>query len=160
MRITSSFTVDAAPDQVFAYLLDVNQVVGCVPGAELSEVVDSQTFRGRLKIKVGAVQVVYQGTASIREVEEDDTSATVTIEGQGREIGGQGSVRAGLVLTVAATPQGGTEVRLETDLTVTGRIAQFGRGAIEDVSSRLIEQMGRCIGARLQAAPTGGRTAG
>ncbi|MEA2672256.1 MAG: uncharacterized protein QOG45_2476, partial [Chloroflexota bacterium] len=95
-----------------------------------------------------------------KEVAEDDTSATVTIEGEGREVGGQGSVRAGLVLTVAATPQGGSEVRLETDLTVTGRIAQFGRGAIEDVSRRLIDQMARCIGSRLQAAPTGGGAAG
>ena len=156
MRITSSFTVDAAPDQVFAYLLDVNQVVGCVPGAELAEVVDSQTFRGRLKIKVGAVQVAYQGTAHIVDMVEDDSSATVTIKGEGREIGGQGSVRADLALGVAATGDGGSTVSLSADLTVTGRVAQFGRGVIEDVSRRMMAQMGECIGARLQAAPAAG----
>jgi carbon monoxide dehydrogenase subunit G len=155
MKIESSFTVAAPPDRVFAYLLEVNQVVGCLPGAELSEIVDSQTFRGKLKIKVGAVQVTYQGTAHIVDMVEDDTSATVTIEGDGREVGGQGSVRAKLLLTVAATGDGGSEVRLESDLTVTGRVAQFGRGVIEDVSRRLIGQMGECIGARLQAAPAG-----
>jgi carbon monoxide dehydrogenase subunit G len=155
MKIESSFTVPAPPDRVFAYLLEVNQVVGCLPGAELSEIVDSQTFKGKLKVKVGAVQVTYQGTAHIVDMVEDDTSATVTIEGDGREVGGQGSVRAKLLLTVAATGDGGSEVRLESDLTVTGRVAQFGRGVIEDVSRRLIGQMGECIGARLQAAPAG-----
>jgi carbon monoxide dehydrogenase subunit G len=95
MRIDTSFTVDAPPDQVFAHLLDVNQVVGCVPGARLSEVVDSRTFRGTLKVKVGAVQVVYQGTAHLVDVDEEgETSATATIEAEGREVGGQGSVDA------------------------------------------------------------------
>ena len=156
MRIESSFTVAAPPDQVFAYLLEVNQVVGCLPGAELSEIVDSQTFRGKLKVKVGAVSVSYQGTAHIVDMVEDDTSATVTIEGEGREIGGQGSVRAKLLLTVSATDDGGSAVRLESDLTITGRVAQFGRGVIEDVSKRLMGQMGECIGTKLQAAPAGG----
>ncbi len=154
MKIESSFTVAAPSDVVFAYLLDVNQVVGCLPGAELTEVVDSQTFKGKLKIKVGAVQVTYQGTAHIVDMQEDDTRATVTIEGDGREIGGQGSVRAKLLLSVAATGEG-TDVSLEFDLTVTGRVAQFGRGVIEDVSRRLMGQMGTCIGERLQAAAAG-----
>jgi uncharacterized protein len=153
MKIESSFTVDAPPDRVFAYLLDVNQVVGCLPGAELSEVVDSQTFTGRLKIKVGAVQVTYQGTAHIVDMVEEESSATVTIEGDGREVGGQGTVRARLLLSVAATGASGSTVRLESDLTVTGRVAQFGRGVIEDVSRRLVTRMGECIGERLQAAP-------
>ena len=156
MKIESAFAVAAPPDQVFAYLLEVNQVVGCLPGAELSEVVDSQTFKGKLKIKVGAVQVSYQGTAHIVDIAEEEDSATVTIEGEGREIGGQGSVRAKLLLTVARTDEGGSTVRLESDLTVTGRVAQFGRGMIEDVSRRLMGQMGECIGSRLQAAPAVG----
>ena len=153
MRIESSFSVAASPDRVFAYLLEVNEVVGCLPGAELSEMVDSQTFRGKLKIKVGAVQVTYQGTARIVDMVEDDTQATVTIDGEGREIGGQGSVRAKLFLTVTATDDGGSTVSLDSDLTVTGRVAQFGRGVIEDVSRRLMSQMGECIGARLRATP-------
>ena len=151
MKIESSFTVAAAPDQVFAYLLDVNQVVGCLPGAELTEVVDSQTFKGKLKIKVGAVSVAYSGTAHIVDMVEDDDAATVTIKGDGREIGGQGSVRATLALSVRRTADGGSEVGLDADLTVTGRVAQFGRGVIEDVSRRMMGQMGECIGSRLQA---------
>jgi uncharacterized protein len=155
MRIESSFTVESPPDRVFAHLLDVNQVVGCLPGADLSEVVDSQTFRGRLKVKVGAVQVTYQGTAHIVDMTEEEGSATVTIEVDGREVGGQGTVRAKLRLTVAASGDAASTVTLVSELTVTGRVAQFGRGAMEDVSRRLVSQMGRCIGERLQAAPAG-----
>jgi carbon monoxide dehydrogenase subunit G len=160
MKIDSSFTVPAPPDQVFSYLLDVNQVVGCVPGAQLSEVVDSQTFRGKLKIKVGAAQMTYQGTAHIVDTEESDAEdlngwVTVRIEAEGREVGGQGSVRAAVALTVTATPDGGSKVSIETDLSVSGKIAQFGRGVIEDISRRLVGQMAECISANLQVAPTG-----
>src|ERR1700730_18556994 len=140
MRIESSFTVAAPPDQVFCYLLDVNAGGGCLPGAERSEVVDSQTFRGKLKIKVGAVQVAYQGTAHIVDMVEDDSFATVTIKRQGREVGAPGSVPADLVLSVTATADGGSTVSLSADMTVTGRVAQFGRGVIEDVSRRMMGQ--------------------
>jgi len=153
MRIDSSFTVNAPPDQVFAYLLDVNQVVACVPGAELLEVVDMQTFTGKIKIKLGAIQVAYKGTAHIVETEESDDGVTVTIQAEGREIGGQGTARANLELTVAGA-DGGARVDIATDLTVTGKVAQFGRGVMEDVSRRLVEQMGQCISAQIQSAPT------
>lgn len=156
MEIESSFTVDAPPDQVFAYLLDVNQVVACVPGAELGEVVDSSTFRGKLKIKVGAVSIVYQGSAHIVDTEELDDQVTVRIEADGREVGGQGRVKATVALTVARTDSGGSQVSIQTDLSVAGKIAQFGRGVIEDVSRRLVREMAECIGANLKAAPAQG----
>jgi carbon monoxide dehydrogenase subunit G len=150
MKIENSFAVDAPPDAVFAFLLDAQQVVGCVPGAELVELIDAQTFRGKLKVKVGAVQVAYQGTAHILDIAENDSSATVTVSAEGREIGGQGTVKASIVLTVAATDEGGSTVLLETDYTLTGRIAQFGRGVIEDISRRLIGQMAEAMRSRLQ----------
>lgn len=149
MKIESSFSVGAAPDAVFALLLDANQVVACVPGAELVELIDAQTFRGRLKVKAGPIQVRYEGTAHILDVTEDDDAATVTVSADGREIGGQGSVKAQLALTVAGSEGGGTTVSLTTDFTVTGRIAQFGRGPIEDISRRLLKQMAEGIEARL-----------
>lgn len=149
MKIDNSFTVDAPPDQVFGYLLDVEQVVGCIPGAKLDEVVDSKTFKGTLKVKVGPVQVTYRGTARMTDVDEDgETSATAHIEGDAREVGGQGSVRGTLALTVAQADGGGTRVDLAADFTVTGRVAQFGRG-IEDVSRRLVGQMAAGIQERL-----------
>jgi carbon monoxide dehydrogenase subunit G len=155
MKINSSFTVEAPPDEVFAYLLDVNQVVGCVPGAQLSEVVDSQTFTGKLKVKVGAVQIIYQGTAHIADTEELDDRVTVKIDAKGKEVGGQGTVRAAVAMTVARSGSGGSEVSIEADLSISGKIAQFGRGVIEDVSRKLVGQMAECISANLQSAPTG-----
>lgn len=153
MRIENSFTVDAPPDRVFGYLLDVNEVVTCIPGAELSEVVDSQTFRGRLKVKVGPVQVTYQGTAHIEDISEGESSTTVTVAGEGRETTGQGTVRGRLQLTVAGTPDdGSTTVGLASDVTLAGRLAQFGQGMIEDVSRKLVDQMSECIRSRLRAA--------
>jgi carbon monoxide dehydrogenase subunit G len=155
MKIENSFAVDAPPDAVFAFLLDAQQVVGCVPGAELVELIDAQTFRGKLKVKVGAVQVAYQGTAHILDIAENDSSATVTVSAEGREIGGQGTVKASITLTVAGTDEGGgSNVSLETDYTVTGRIAQFGRGVIEDISRRLIGQMAEAMRSRLQESHT------
>ena len=156
MKIHSGFAVDAPPDQVFAYLLDVSQVVGCVPGAELAEVIDNDTFRGKLKIKVGAVQVTYQGMAHIVETEEGDDRVTVRLEASGKEVGGQGAVRATMALTVAAADGGGSQVDIDTDFTVTGKIAQFGRGVIEDVSKRLVGQMAACISANLGGAVPAG----
>ncbi|HEX4212314.1 MAG TPA: SRPBCC family protein [Candidatus Dormibacteraeota bacterium] len=146
MKIDNSFTVDAPPDQVFGYLLDTEQVVGCIPGAKLDDVVDSKTFKGTLKVKVGPVQVTYRGTARMLDVEEQgETSATARVEGEAREVGGQGSVRGSLLLTVAHADGGGSRVDLSADFTVTGRVAQFGRGMIEDVSRRLVGQMASCI---------------
>jgi carbon monoxide dehydrogenase subunit G len=156
MRIQQSFTVDAPPDQVFAYLLDVNQVAGCIKGAQLTEAVDSKTFRGTLRVKVGAIQVTYQGTARLVEVEEhDDSSATARVEGDAREVGGQGSVRGTLAITVTGQAEGGSKVDLDSEFTVTGRVAQFGRGVMEDVSRRMVGEMADCIRANLQRSQAG-----
>src|SRR6202171_6246771 len=92
MQLENSFSVGAPPDRVFAYLLDVNKVVGCVPGAELSEVVDPTTFKGKVKVKVGPITVAYSGTASIIDRNPADHSAT--LEAEGREQTGPGSVPA------------------------------------------------------------------
>ena len=89
MQLENSFSVGAPPDKVFAYLIDVNKVVGCVPGAELSEVVDPTTFKGKVKIKVGPITVAYSGTAKI--VDRNDAQHTATLEAEGRETTGPGS---------------------------------------------------------------------
>jgi uncharacterized protein len=148
MQIENSFTVGAPPERVFAFLLDVNRVVACVPGAELSEVVDSDTFKGKVKIKVGPVTVSYNGTATITS--RDEAARTATLQAEGRETTGSGSARA--TTTMSVMPEGeGSAVRLETDFTVVGRVAQFGRGIMEEVSRKLVGQMGECIRGTLEA---------
>jgi carbon monoxide dehydrogenase subunit G len=160
MQLENSFSVSAPPDRVFAYLLDVNKIVGCVPGAELSEVVDPTTFKGKVKIKVGPITVAYNGTAKI--VDRNDAQRSATLEAEGRETTGPGSARAKALMSVEAEGAGST-VKIVTDYNVAGRVAQFGRGVMEDVSRRIVNDMAACIKANVEAAepaPGGGAVAG
>ena len=148
MQLENSFTVEAPPDRVFAYLLDVNKVVGCVPGAELTEVVDESTFHGKVKIKVGPITVAYSGTARITG--RDDAARSATLEGQGRETTGQDSARASAVMKVNTAGEASV-VTITTEYSVAGRVAQFGRGVMEDVARRIVHEMATCIQANLQS---------
>ncbi len=148
MQIENRFQVQAPPDTVYAFLIDVNRVVTCMPGAELSEVVDPETFKGKVKIKVGPITVAYNGTAKI--VEKDDAQRRAVLEASGKETTGPGSAQAKATMTVA-DQNGASEVVLATDFTVAGRVANFGRGVMEDVSRRLVSQMADCIKAQLEA---------
>src|SRR5258708_20487601 len=99
MQIENSFAVAAPPDTVFAFLIDVNRVVACVPGAELSEVVDGDTFRGKVRIKVGPVTVSYNGTAHITG--RDEQARIATLQAEGRETTGSRSARPTPPLSLA-----------------------------------------------------------
>lgn len=146
MQTENSFQVGASPDHVYRFLLDVNQVAPCMPGAELTELVDSDTFNGRVKIKVGPVTVAYSGTAKITE--RDDTARQAVLFAEGNETTGPGSARATATMKVEEA-DGGSAVHLATDFTVAGRVANFGRGVMEDVSRRLVGQMAECIKANV-----------
>jgi uncharacterized protein len=150
MQIENSFAVKAEPDRVYAFLLDVNNVVSCVPGAELSEVVDPNTFKGKVRIKVGPVTVNYNGTARITSRDAD--TRTATLEAEGRETTGSGTAQATTIMAVAADGET-SKVTLTTDFTVVGRIAQFGRGIMEDVSRHLVGQAAECIQSKLEGPP-------
>ena len=152
MQLENSFSVGAPPDKVFAYLIDVNKVVGCVPGAELSLVVDPTTFKGKVKIKVGPITVAYSGTAKI--VDRNDEQHSATLEAEGRETTGPGSARAKALMSVEPDGAGST-VKIVTDYNVAGRVAQFGRGVMEDVSRRIVNDMAACIKANVEAAEPG-----
>src|SRR6202140_3445776 len=152
MQIENSFAVKAPPDRVYEFLLDVNNVVSCVPGAELSEVVDPNTFKGKVKIKVGPVTVSYNGTARITS--RDAESRTATLEAEGRETPGSGTAQATTVMAVAADGES-SKVTLPTDFTGGGRVAQFGRGIMEDVSRHLVGQAAECIQSKLEGPAPG-----
>ncbi len=158
MQLENSFAVGAPPERVFAYLLDVNKIVGCVPGAELSEVVDPTTFKGKVKVKVGPITVAYNGTAKISD--RNDSERTATLEAEGRETTGPGSARAKAYMSVL--PEGaGSVVKIVTDYSVAGRVAQFGRGVMEDVSRKIVNEMAACIKSNVEAAePAAGGDAG
>jgi carbon monoxide dehydrogenase subunit G len=149
MQLENSFFIQAPPDRVFAYLLDPHNVVGCVPGAELTEEVDAVTFKGKVKIKVGPITVGYSGTG--RLIDRNDALRTATLEGEGRETTGPGSGRGKATMSVRQEGDGSL-VSVVTEFTLTGRVAQFGRGVIQDVSKRMVGQVADCIQANLQAA--------
>ena len=149
MQLENSFQVGAPSEKVFEYLLDVNKVVSCVPGAELTEVVDPTTFKGKVKVKVGPITVAYSGTARISD--RDDAQHVATLSAEGRETTGPGSARATAQMRVQSAGEGSL-VQITTEYHVAGRVAQFGRGVMEDVSKRLIQEMANCIQANLEAA--------
>lgn len=150
MLIENAFNVTAPPDRVYDFLLDVNQVVACMPGAELVGQVDPQTFKGKVKVKVGPVTVAYDGVARIAE--RDDVMRTAVLEAEGRETTAPGSARSRSTMAVVPNISGST-VRITTEFSVAGRAATFGRGLMEDVSKRMVAQMADAIRERLEAAP-------
>lgn len=148
-RIEERFEVNAPPEAVWAYLVDPRRVVRCLPGAELTEVVDEKTFLGRVKVKVGPVTVGYQGKVLL--VELDEAGRRVRMTGEGRESTGSGAARMNMESRLAQLPSGATEVTVQAEVDVAGRIMQLGRGMIEQVSRQLFQQFSACVQATLEA---------
>jgi uncharacterized protein len=151
MKIQETFEVNAPVARVWEFLIDPQQVVQCLPGAELTEVEDERTFHGRIRVKVGPVTAGYKGKATLEEVNEADHH--VRMLGEGKETGGSGSARMTMNSRLVELPGGGTEVRVEASVDVVGRIVQFGRGLMEEVSRQLFRQFSACVQARLAEAP-------
>ena len=136
MELTNEFEV-AVPIQVaWAVLTDAERIAPCLPGAELREV-EGDEYRGVVKVKVGPITASYQGTARFTEL--DEVAHRAVLRAEGRETRGQGNATA--EITASMTPSGsGTRVSVTTDLSITGRVAQFGRGVLADVSTKLLDQ--------------------
>jgi len=136
MEIAESFRVSTSIDDTWKVLLDIEGIAPCLPGAQLQEV-EGDEYRGVVKVKVGPITAQYKGTAKLAEV--DETSRRIVIDASGRDTRGQGNAKATIVVTMA--PEGaGTKVDVVTDLSITGKVAQFGRGVLADVSSKLLGQ--------------------
>lgn len=149
IQIQETFAVQAAPDRVWEFLVDPRRVVTCLPGAELLEVQDERTFVGRVKVRIGPVTTAYRGRAHF--VELDGASRRVGLEAEGQEASGGGSARMSMSSEVVALPGGGSEVRVKVEMEVVGKIVQFGRGMIEEVSRQLFRQFAACVQGTLSA---------
>ncbi len=149
-RIEERFTVRAPIDRVWSYLVDPRQVVRCLPGAELTRVVDERTFLGTVKVAVGPVTVMYQGRVVLDEV--DAAARRARMVGEGREGAGSGSARMTMESRLAPLPGGATEVTVLAEVDVVGRLVQLGRGMIEQVSRQLFAQFAGCVRTTLEAA--------
>jgi carbon monoxide dehydrogenase subunit G len=136
MELAHEFTVSTPIDRAWAVLTDVERIAPCMPGAELTEV-DGDTYHGLVKVKVGPITALYKGTASF--VEKDEAAHRAVLKAAGRDTRGQGNASA--TVTAVMTAQGeGTRVAITTDMTVSGRVAQFGRGVMADVTAKLLQQ--------------------
>lgn len=142
MIVNSAFTVPASGAEVWAYLLDVQRVARCLPGAELTEVVDAQNFKGRVKVKLGAMDLSFAGTVTV--VEMNDAEGRAVMKASGREEKGKGQAQATVTATVTEG-DAGTDIRIVQDIQMSGPVAQFGRGLIEDVAGALIQQFAACM---------------
>lgn len=136
MELAHEFTVNTPIDRAWAVLTDVERIAPCMPGAELTEV-DGDTYHGLVKVKVGPITALYKGTASF--VEKDEAAHRAVLKAAGRDARGQGNASA--TVTAVMTEQGdGTRVTIATNMTVSGRVAQFGRGIMADVTAKLLQQ--------------------
>jgi carbon monoxide dehydrogenase subunit G len=158
MILENHLAVPADPDAVFALLNDVERVAGCLPGATL-EGRDGEAYRGRVKVKVGPISAAYAGTLRFTEVVPEQR--TLRLSARASDAHGAGDAEADVVLSVAEA-DGGATLDLHTDLLVRGKIAQFGKGAITTVSSRLLDQFARNLAGELStpAEANGSGTSG
>jgi uncharacterized protein len=141
VELTNEFDVDVPVEQAWAVLTDLERIAPCMPGAQLQEV-EGDEFRGIVKVKVGPITAQYKGVA--RFSEKQDASHRAVIDAQGRDTRGQGNANA-LITASLADVAGRTRVTVHTDLKLTGKVAQFGRGAIQDVSGALLNQFVDCL---------------
>ena len=144
MKLEQSFEVDAPLESVWAALVDVQRVAPCLPGAEITGTDADGTYHGTFSVKLGPARASYRGTLKIEEVDED--AHRVTMRAAGTDKRGQGGAKALMQSVVRPRDGGGTHVDVETDFTITGRLASFSRGGMmQDISNRLLGEFASCL---------------
>ena len=146
MELNNSFDVNRPVAETWEVLTDVERIAPCLPGAQL-ESVDGDEFHGIVKVKVGPITAQYKGTASF--VEKDDANHRAVLNAKGRDTRGAGNASAVITAQLNSLSESTTQVNVGTDLTVTGKVAQFGRGVMADVSAKLMGQFADNLAALL-----------
>jgi carbon monoxide dehydrogenase subunit G len=150
VQLEHSFTVPVGIDEAWKILLDIERVGPCMPGA-LIESVDGDDFTGTVKLKLGPINLTYKGKASF--VDKDETAHRAVIDARGRDARGNGTAAAKVTATLVAAGSS-TTVQVNTDLDITGKPAQFGRGVMVDVGNKLIGQFADALAGTLGAGPS------
>jgi len=155
MDLHHEFTVNVPIDEAWRVLTDLERIAPCLPGAQLTEV-EGETYRGQVKIKVGPILAQFKGQASF--VSRDDVAHTATLKGEGRDTTGKGNASAMITAELTAVDSNSTRCVVNTDLSISGKVAQFGRGALADVSDKLlaqfVENLNQLIASSPAVAPT------
>lgn len=150
MKLEHSFRVAAPLDTVWEALIDVERVAPCLPGAEITEAGEGGTYRGTFSVRLGPTTAAYRGELEMEEVDAAAHRAVMRASGQDKR--GQGSAKATIVSTMREEGDA-TTVDVETDFTITGRLARFGRGGmIQDVSNRLLRDFSDCLQKTIEAS--------
>src|SRR5580765_87894 len=136
-QIVNEFTVNRPIDEAWPIICDVERIAPCLPGAELEEI-EGDVYRGKVKVKLGAVNAQFKGEAQF--VERDDTAHHARLRAKGRDTGGRGNAEADIVADAEALSPTSTKCTVTADLHITGKVAQFGRGIMGDVSKKLMDQ--------------------
>ena len=162
MELVNDFTVNVPVDEAWVTLTDVERIAPCLPGAQLQEV-EGNTYRGVVKVKVGPILANFKGQAEF--VERDIVNHKAVLKADGRDTGGKGNAAALITAQLTSKGDSTTHVQVTTDLTITGKVAQFGRGAMTDISNKLLGQFVEnlettVLGQPSAAAPAVGATTG
>ena len=154
MQLKHSFTVPTDLEQAWQVLLDIERIAPCMPGAAI-ETVAGDDFTGTVKVRLGPIGLTYRGKASF--VEKDAAAHRAVIDAQGKDARGNGTAKARITATLTAQSSSGTTVDVVTDLNITGKPAQFGRGVMVDVGNKLIGQFADCLAGTLSGPAAGGQ---
>jgi carbon monoxide dehydrogenase subunit G len=146
MDLSHRFTVPTPVEETWAHFQDIASVAECFPGAQVTSA-EEDTFSGSVKVKLGPIALVYNGSGTF--VEKDEAAHRFVVDAKGKDKRGNGTAGAKVTLAMTSTDSGGTDVEVLTDLAVTGKPAQFGRGVMQDVSDKLLGQFVACLEQRL-----------
>jgi carbon monoxide dehydrogenase subunit G len=152
MDLNHSFTVNVPIDDAWRILTDVERIAPCLPGAQLQEI-EGDTYRGAVKVKVGPIQAQFKGQANF--IERNEVTHHIVLKGEGRDIGGKGNAAAIITADLTAVTDSSTSVVVNTDLSITGKVAQFGRGTMADISNKLLAQFVENLNVLIAQQPAG-----
>ena len=150
MDLNHEFVVNVPVAEAWAILTDLERIAPCLPGAQLTEI-EGDTYRGQVKIKVGPILAQFKGQASF--VSRDDVAHKATLKGEGRDTTGKGNASAMITAELTSVTPTSTKCTVHTDLSISGKVAQFGRGALADVSDKLLAQFSENLNQLISAAP-------
>lgn len=142
MLIETEVEIASPAEEVYRLMLDVERVIPCLPGAQLVGE-DDGTYTVKLGVKLGPMSLSYGGTVAIAE--QDDTARRAVMHAEVAEQRGQGNARATMAMTVLQEPEGSSRLRVSADVLVTGRVAQMGRGIMQDVATKMLTDMAACL---------------
>jgi uncharacterized protein len=148
--IENEFRATAPVEELWAFLLDVERIAPCMPGAELTEVVDDRTWKGRISMKFGPVAMVFAGTVALQD--RDDAAHRVVLSAKGMEQKGKGAANASVTSWLEPAGEGATIVKMRADISLTGAAAQLSRGLMPEVSRKLTQQFADCLEQTLAAS--------